>query len=707
MVAEAAGLRPDAAQVPGARPPALRRSDTDSRGWGLVVLAGAVYLVLAVGLWWHVWTSHPSAVTTCGCGDAARFTWFFAWPVFALGHGQSLWHSTWLFHPRGFNLLDDTSVLALTVPLAPVTWLWGPVAAMNVAATLAPATSALAMFVLLRRWVRPVPGALVGGLLYGFSPFVLTELALNQLNLAVLVVPPLLALVLVDLVSGKRSPVRSGVFLGVLAAVQFFLSTEMLLIVVVTGACGLLLALVRWWWRLHRGRLGEDGPAIARRVVGGLAAGAAVGAVLLAVPAWYATAGPSHLSGPIWGNSAIDHFGSTPATSVAPSPMAGLAAEMHHFGGYQGPALPALGYLGAGVVALVVVAAPVWWRRPRYQLVASVAAASWLLSLAPSVAPIAPWRALVDVPLVGNIVEVRFAAITTGCLAVLAAVVVDRASSTAPALLGRRSATTSRPVGTDTVGPFAGTSPGGAAGLVATAGSRTAGHPRWPRRPERGERPGDMAAAVAVGLAVAVTLGVAVGPSAAALASNLPLVVQSVRVPRWFADPPTSAGHLPVVLAYPAPFSGIQSSMAWQALGGLHVAMAGGGGPASLPSRAGTAQPGLDVLSAASIGLGPPPVLDRTALESVLEALQLWRVTVVVVPQTSSLLSYDRGRGDRLAATLFTAAIGRRPLLQKGSWVWIVPAGLVRPVAASASRLATCAALPVAAAATCVLGGST
>ena len=55
--------------------------------------------------------------------------------------------------------------------LAPVTWAFGPVASMNVALTLAPALSALAMFVL----VAPVGGldACRGaaGLLYGFSPW--------------------------------------------------------------------------------------------------------------------------------------------------------------------------------------------------------------------------------------------------------------------------------------------------------------------------------------------------------------------------------------------------------------------------------------------------------------------------------------------------------------------------------------------------------
>ena len=60
--------------------------------------------------------------------------------------------------------------------MAPVTWLFGPVASLNVALTLGPALSALAMFVLLRRWVTWQPAAFVGGLLYGFSPFILVHL---------------------------------------------------------------------------------------------------------------------------------------------------------------------------------------------------------------------------------------------------------------------------------------------------------------------------------------------------------------------------------------------------------------------------------------------------------------------------------------------------------------------------------------------------
>ena len=52
-----------------------------------LLVSGGLYLVLSVGVWWHVWSTHPTSVTTCGCGDSSLFTWFLEWPAYAIGHG--------------------------------------------------------------------------------------------------------------------------------------------------------------------------------------------------------------------------------------------------------------------------------------------------------------------------------------------------------------------------------------------------------------------------------------------------------------------------------------------------------------------------------------------------------------------------------------------------------------------------------------------
>ena len=132
-------------------------------GWKSLVAGAAGYLVLSVALWWNVWSNHPTSTTTCGCGDTSLFTWFLAWPAFALRHGLDTLYSTYLFHPTGVNLLSNTAEVGVGLVLAPVTWAFGPVATLNTALTLSPALSALAMYVLLRRWVSWAPAAFVGG----------------------------------------------------------------------------------------------------------------------------------------------------------------------------------------------------------------------------------------------------------------------------------------------------------------------------------------------------------------------------------------------------------------------------------------------------------------------------------------------------------------------------------------------------------------
>ena len=70
-----------------------------------------------------------AAIPRCSCGSSSGRP--PRWP-----HGQNPFFSTALFHPTGINLLAQTSVTGLSLPLVPVTWIWGPVASLNVASTI-------------------------------------------------------------------------------------------------------------------------------------------------------------------------------------------------------------------------------------------------------------------------------------------------------------------------------------------------------------------------------------------------------------------------------------------------------------------------------------------------------------------------------------------------------------------------------------------
>jgi hypothetical protein len=330
-----------------------------------VLVAGMAYLALAVLVWWEVWSKHPTTTITCGCGDGPLFVWFLNWPAYAIAHGLNPLYSTALFHPGGVNLLANTSELAFGVVLAPISWLFGPVASLNVALTFSPVLSALAMFALIRRWASWIPAAFIGGLLYGFSPVVLSALTGNHLMIGMAAVPPLVVICLDELlVKQHRRPIRVGIVLGVLIALQFFISTEVLVMMVLVGAIGVVLV-------VGYGAVGH--PQVlrqrARYAIVGTSAGLGTAVILLAYPAWFALAGPAHFSGAIWkiwnlqaGGTSLGRFFDPTSPSVVRSSLGVTSFGLsHRSGGYVGAILSPQ-FLGIGMVVVVVVGTALWWR---------------------------------------------------------------------------------------------------------------------------------------------------------------------------------------------------------------------------------------------------------------------------------------------------------------------------------------------------------
>ena len=274
-----AELWPGAEDLPRAALPATHaRGPRVVRTIGFHVVALACFTVPAVLLWWHVWSGHPSAVLTCGCGDPAQEVWFMAWPAWAIAHLHSPVFSGAVNVPDGANLLSNTSGTLVGVVLAPVTWLFGPVAATNAALTLAPALSAWACFAAIRPLVTWKVGAIPAALVYGYSAAIVTSLAFGHVSVSVLVIPPFLFTTLHEIVIRQEHTVRrDGLLLAALVVVQFFLSPEILVMCLVLAVVGLL-AVMAVGWRQLRARAGHALPA--------LADGGGVGRGLLACPSW-------------------------------------------------------------------------------------------------------------------------------------------------------------------------------------------------------------------------------------------------------------------------------------------------------------------------------------------------------------------------------------------------------------------------------------
>jgi dolichyl-phosphate beta-glucosyltransferase len=653
----ATGRPVDGSQPCPASDPLARPSDGDagaSGGLRSLLVAGAGYLVLSFLLWGHVWTSHPTSTTTCGCGDSSLFTWFLAWPAYAISHGINPLYSTALFHPTGINLLSNTAEVGIGVVLAPITWLFGPVATLNVALLLSPFLSALAMFVLVRRWVSWAPAAFVAGLLYGFSPFILIALTDAHLMLGMAPIPPLMVACLDEvLVRQRRTPLVGGVVLGLLVAVQFFIGTEVLTITLIVVGIGILLLFCYGLW--HRELLRRR----ARHAVIGLAVAGGATAVLLAYPAWFALAGPAHLSGPIWGPLSLNSYGGTNLEDyLLPSPPSpGFVELAHRFGGYQAPTLSGQ-YFGIALLAVLVIGVIVWWRDRRLWLFGILAAISVPLSSGLQFHGWSLWRLFVRLPEMDNIIPSRFLIVTYLAVAVMLGIIVDHVHG---------------------------------------------GVDRWEAARDRRW----MGAVVAVAVAA-----VALVPIVSYYSDGVPLTTQPVVLPTWFE---TVAPHLvgkQVILALPAPFSLFQSPMTWQAVDGMSYAMVGGGGPDSLIGRAGKEMAGQTAIGNLSISAVVQPITPEE-ITAVRQALDGWGVTTVVVPDPTPLPGYERLHLVRTAAMVMTAATGRQPIRQADAWVWTGLDPADPPVLSSAARFDVCGArLPpggtvasIDRSTACVLGG--
>lgn len=379
-----------------------------------LVVAG--YLALAVLLTSDQWRRPERLFHQAG--DQILFEWMLARAARAVTGGENPLHSAALNAPDGVNLMANTSVLGLGVPLTPVTVAFGSQAAFLVAVTISLAGTATAWYALLaRRLVRSRAAAAVGGLICGFAPGMVAQAGAHLHMAAQFLVPVILALVFRPATDRVR---RDGVLLGLAVAYQVFLGEEVLVLLAL--AAGVLAGAYALADRAAARRLA---PVVARR----LGIGALVAGVLLAYPLWFQFAGPGHYRGMPFHTEGyrldlVSFVASARQTVAGDAHRAGLLSpnptEQNSF---FGPFLPLL--------ALLVVVR--LWRRPLVRALAACGLLFAALSLGASVVvnrddtglP-GPYRLLAGAPLLDLVVPARFALVCVPVLGVLLALAVDR-----------------------------------------------------------------------------------------------------------------------------------------------------------------------------------------------------------------------------------------------------------------------------------------
>jgi hypothetical protein len=376
----------------------------------------AVYVALGVIAYWPVLSDSSGRLVSQTYDDPSQMVWFFGWTAHALATGHNPFFSSAANVPYGVNVAQLTSMPLLGVLFAPLTLLAGPVVSVNVLFALAMPLSAASGYLVLRRWKVWAPAAALGGLAFGFSPYMVNEGG-QHLNLVFLPLVPLIVAAVVELFRRPSHPLRWGAALGGLVTAQYFISSEILALTVIMSIFGLMAAGAYW---------AQTKPDELRAVVGpaikGVGAAAGVSLVFLAYPVWFGFAGPQHYTGATWPEALF--FNAHLGDFVAPTPLQLVRPALGATGAslYQASFLLEGAYLGWGVLAVVAVLVWVCRRSLRVRLVAGLGVLAAVLSFgnhADVHGKSVPFPLLIlsKVPMVADIIPVRFSVATAACVA--------------------------------------------------------------------------------------------------------------------------------------------------------------------------------------------------------------------------------------------------------------------------------------------------
>jgi hypothetical protein len=610
------------------------------------VIAALAYFGLSVIPYWNFWMAGGTRIAGKG-GDVADEAWFLGWVPYALMHAHNPLVTNWGNFPSGVNGAANTSVPLLGLLGTPVTLAFGAFATAALLFTIAFPLSALSAYLLFRHWVRWRPAAFAGGLLYGFSPYLVAQ-GLGHLNLMFVPLPPLIFLVLCRIAElgpgpgpgpglGPRRPWVWGAVLALLCVAQFFISIEVLASTAIVGATGLLAAAACW-------------PAAVRdrwrplaRAIG---VGVGVSALLLAYPLWLLVAGPERIAGPVQETSL--YRGNLLAPVIPDSSMYFRVARFVPLADtFSGNTSENGLYLGIPLLLILIAGAITLRRRPVMKIAVMAVIVAFVLALGSrltvgryvwTAVPL-PGAVLARIPLLDNTIAVRYSLyVMLGAALTLALTLeVLRGRGASPEVLRGRGASPE---------------------VLRGRGASPEVLRRYPhllsggRRPTLAHQPA--LAAVACGALACLTL--------VPLVPAWPYTARVTQVPRYFSSAAVTA--IPggsVAVTYPFPTSADATPMLWQIAASMRFKSPGGRFilPASAPTPVERAFTELASGGRLAMTQGLRCVL-RTELRS-------WHVRAVLVQRS--------GQHPALVMPFFEWLLGRPPDTRSGgisAWYGLV-----------------------------------
>ncbi|WP_435796154.1 hypothetical protein [Micromonospora arida] len=270
----------DPAEAESTRRPRRRPARAD-------LLALGAYVLLGVFVCLNYWGDVNGRVSSHLPTDHSWFEWLFAHGEYSVRHLENPLFTARQNAPDGVNMMANTSLLGVTLPLAPLTMLLGPqvMYSLYLGAALA-ATAGTGYWMLSRHLVRSRAAAFVGGAFLGFAPGIIHH-ANGQPNFVSNFLLPLIVVRVLTLAEPGRWR-RNGLVLGALVAYQIFINEEMLLL---TALACLVIVLA---YAVQRPRATR---AAAGTFLAGLGVAGGLALVLTAYPIWFQFNGPQSYRG--------------------------------------------------------------------------------------------------------------------------------------------------------------------------------------------------------------------------------------------------------------------------------------------------------------------------------------------------------------------------------------------------------------------------
>jgi len=393
----------------------------------LVIYLAAAYILVGRGL---LGDFTGRLVSAGAARDPSIMIWCLAWLPHAFNNHLNLFRTDVVWYPVGVNLAWTQPNPIVGALVWPITRDFGPVASYNALCFLSLPAAAFAAFLLCRDLTGRNRASIVGGYVFGFSPYFLGQLQCHLFM--VLAFPiPLAAMLVARLLEGRLGARVFAPLMGILLAIQLGMSQELFATMTAVGIVTLLIGF---------GIGPEHWRAAIRAGAAPLAMSVAIAALLASPFLYYIFAfGLPHGAINAAAGASID-----PLNFIIPTQanFFGAHATLEAIAARFGYLSEAGAWIAWPLFAIIVLYARWKWRKPLGKtLIVTIAllapaALGWRLHVAGHELVGLPWKIVAHLPIIKSALPGRLTMYIFLILAVMTAVVLASPELSRPGRYG-------------------------------------------------------------------------------------------------------------------------------------------------------------------------------------------------------------------------------------------------------------------------------